>query len=299
MESTMDDLENPASTSRSSAPAGGRHLAVLGHFRTDSDYSVTRPHGAASWLLTWTIDGSGQLAHAGRATTATPGDLVVLGPDVAQRYASSPDGWAFWWCHFQPRPAWTSLLTPWRVGPALYRATVVEPSDRTRIADTFRRALADLAPPGTVPGDETIHVSSVGTTDLVLNAVEEVLLVAARSTELGVHEQTGDAIDAAERAIGRDPTARYTVASLAAVAAMSPSHFAHEFTRRTGRPPMRAVRDERIALATTLLRTTSLAVGQVARASGFDDPFYFSRVFRRQIGVAPSVYAAAARARQE
>ena len=139
----------------------------------------------------------------------------------------------------------------------------------------------------------------MGTTDLVLNAVEEVLLVAARSTELGVHEQTGDAIDAAERAIGRDPTARHTVASLAAAAAMSPSHFAHEFTRRTGRPPMQAVRDERIALATTLLRTTSLAVGQVARAAGFDDPFYFSRVFRRQIGVAPSVYAAAARARQE
>ena len=92
----MDDLENPASTSRSSAPAGGRHLAVLGHFRTDADYSVSRPHGAASWLVTWTIGGSGRLAHAGRAVIASPGDLVVLGPDVAQRYASSPGGWAFW-----------------------------------------------------------------------------------------------------------------------------------------------------------------------------------------------------------
>ncbi len=57
---------------------------------------------------------------------------------------------------------------------------------------------------------------------------------------------------------------------------------------------MEAVRDERLALAVQLLRTTDLSVAHVASAVGYADPFYFNRVFRHHVGVAPSAYAAAA-----
>lgn len=44
----------------------------------------------------------------------------------------------------------------------------------------------------------------------------------------------------------------------------------------------------RMARAKELLEGTDLHVADVARAVGFDDPYHFSRAFRRREGMAPS-----------
>ncbi|WP_436842779.1 helix-turn-helix domain-containing protein [Streptomyces flaveolus] len=89
-----------------------------------------------------------------------------------------------------------------------------------------------------------------------------------------------------EELIAADPGAPHTVRSLAAAVALSPSRFAHLFTRRTGRSPARAVREARLRHAARLLEGTDLTVERVAAASGFPSPFHFSRVFRAVRGAA-------------
>jgi AraC family transcriptional activator of pobA len=52
---------------------------------------------------------------------------------------------------------------------------------------------------------------------------------------------------------------------------------------------------ERVMLeAARLLQFSGLTVGEVAHATGFDDPFYFSRAFKRRYGLAPLAYRASA-----
>ena len=46
----------------------------------------------------------------------------------------------------------------------------------------------------------------------------------------------------------------------------------------------------RIQRACQLLRHSQLPVGTVAASVGFEDPFYFSRAFRRETGQSPSAY---------
>ena len=226
---------------------------------------------------------------------------MILGPDVRQCYGTVDAPWDFAWSDFQPRPAWRALVRTWRAGSQLYRTHVGGVDDARRIDGAFDRALGDLrgdqatrlTGPAALddrPGDagrQSIHVSGVESADLLLNAVEEILLVAARGDRAGA----ATPIEAADAIVRADPAAPHTVASLAAAVAMSPSHFAHSYRRHTGRSPMEAVRDERLALAVQLLRTTDLPVAQVASAVGYADPFYFSRVFRRHLGVAPSAYS--------
>jgi len=48
----------------------------------------------------------------------------------------------------------------------------------------------------------------------------------------------------------------------------------------------------RLARARELLDRSRLNVAEVARASGFCDPFHFSRVFKREFGVSPRNYRA-------
>jgi transcriptional regulator GlxA family with amidase domain len=80
------------------------------------------------------------------------------------------------------------------------------------------------------------------------------------------------------------------VATLAAMANVSPSHFFALFKKRTGCPPMDYFTRLRMRHASRLLGSTSASVKEVAAALGYDDPFYFSRVFKSVHQVPPSRY---------
>jgi len=82
------------------------------------------------------------------------------------------------------------------------------------------------------------------------------------------------------------------VATLAARASICPSHFFALFKRRTGRAPMDYFTHLRMQYACRLLDATTLNVKEVAAALGYDDPFYFSRVFKAVNHIPPSRYRA-------
>lgn len=85
------------------------------------------------------------------------------------------------------------------------------------------------------------------------------------------------------------------VATLAAQANISPSHFFALFKRRIGSAPIDYFTRLRMQRACFLLEGTSFSVKEVAAELGYDDPFYFSRVFKSVHRVAPSDYRAAQR----
>jgi transcriptional regulator GlxA family with amidase domain len=85
------------------------------------------------------------------------------------------------------------------------------------------------------------------------------------------------------------------VATLAAKANFSPSHFFVLFKRRIGTAPIDYFTRLRMQRASLLLCETSLSVKEVAAKLGYDDPFYFSRVFKSVNRLAPSDYRAAQR----
>lgn len=77
---------------------------------------------------------------------------------------------------------------------------------------------------------------------------------------------------------------------LAAVIGISVPHLHTLFVRAFGAAPMAVVRRERMQHARELLHWSELSVAAVGRRCGFEDPYYFSRAFRRDEGVAPSRY---------
>ena len=80
------------------------------------------------------------------------------------------------------------------------------------------------------------------------------------------------------------------VATLAAQANISPSHFFALFKRQTGCAPIDCFIRLRMQHACRLLEETVLSVKEVAATLGYDDPFYFSRIFKSVNHVAPSEY---------
>jgi AraC-like DNA-binding protein len=95
-------------------------------------------------------------------------------------------------------------------------------------------------------------------------------------------------VDMAIRHLHQNYAANLTVARLAERAGCSEGHLHRAFRTRTGLTPMQYLARLRIETALHLMREGSLPLGRIARLVGFSDPLYFSRVFRKCTGRAPS-----------
>jgi len=82
------------------------------------------------------------------------------------------------------------------------------------------------------------------------------------------------------------------IAKLASVANISSSHFFVVFKRRTGKAPIDYFIHLRMTHARRLLEQTGMSVKDIASTLGYDDPFYFSRLFKSVNKLAPTDYRA-------
>ncbi len=80
-----------------------------------------------------------------------------------------------------------------------------------------------------------------------------------------------------------------SVAELAAIAQVSPSHFAHLFRTIMGMAPHEYLVACRVEHAKRLLLTEDIPLHEVAYHCGFADQSHLTRHFRRLVGVTPSV----------
>lgn len=81
-----------------------------------------------------------------------------------------------------------------------------------------------------------------------------------------------------------------TLQELAALVGLSRTHFCTAFKASTGMQPYAWRIAHRMARARDLLATTRMTVAEVAMAVGYDDPAYFSRLFRNHAGMPPMRY---------
>lgn len=70
----------------------------------------------------------------------------------------------------------------------------------------------------------------------------------------------------------------------------SPYHFIRIFRNETGKTPFEYLQDLKIDKAERLLRDKKLSIIEVCYSSGFNNPSYFSNVFKKKKGVSPSAY---------
>ncbi|MEA2217838.1 MAG: AraC family transcriptional regulator, transcriptional activator of pobA [Solirubrobacteraceae bacterium] len=118
----------------------------------------------------------------------------------------------------------------------------------------------------------------------------------------GQHTERRDSGDAAlaifrrfSGVLERDFAAHHDAAHYAEALAMPQAALSHALSGLLGQPTKELITDRVMLEATRLLRFTDRSIGEIAYQTGFGDPLYFSRAFKRHVGEPPTVFRDRAR----
>ena len=241
----------------------------------------------------WVLQGSGEIRLSGAGFRMAPGLLLRVPWRSEIEYRADERA---------PFRIGTIHLVPWHAADTAVEARVAVEGDDLFDAE-WRRGPGKPEPPALRPASSTAGQSvmllatycverflSSTVTDGVARALGELVRDADASWE--ADPNVGPApLNRMIDHISRNLDRHLTIAEIASAGGGSTATAQRLFRRGAGQSLVARVRNKRMQEAARLLRTTGLRVAEVARAVGFDDPLYFSRIFTRSYGTAPSRFA--------
>lgn len=103
-------------------------------------------------------------------------------------------------------------------------------------------------------------------------------------------ESSGSHAETAKKLIDARFMEDLTMDVLASNVYISSDHLRYLFRREYGIGPIHYLLRKRIEYAQGLLKNTSRKIHEIAALCGFDDPYYFSRIFKKISGKSPQKY---------
>lgn len=266
--------------------AARRHPLLRGLYVTDAGYFpqavghlVTRPGGASTTLLLLCMRGAGWVDVDGTRQKISAGDAVWFPPNLTHAYgADDSDPWSIAWAHFagEEVTGWRNLLFP--SGRA---KRVVLELPRDRLAETgFEQVVSPLE-----RGLALRHqVASAAILRGALSTMAE--LVTERREMRSARERVATSIEK----MRRDWLHPFRLEELATTTGLSVSRYSALFRAHAGFSPIDFLIRLRVQRAAQMLDRTSLPIAEIATQTGFQDPYYFSRCFRKVMGTSPRQY---------
>ena len=228
------------------------------------------------YLIHYVVHGRGRFSTGGSSWELQEGDAFLVQPNVIASYqADQAAPWEYDWVGFNGSDAkhllrQTGLLE-------------MEPVFRCPPDNRFHAMLSDI-----------IAVS--GTSASAEARMESGLLrfLAELMDTFGMHAPHSDNsyayVQKAIQFIDRNYSGSVDIEKISQSAGVSRSHLYRLFMAYINMPPNEYLTRYRISKAAGFLRDGGLTVGEAAYSAGFADQLYFSRVFKKYIGVPPSAF---------
>jgi len=241
------------------------------------DFCIDRPHGMKGYIINLTIKGRGRVFDGEAAFDCEPGEMLLFQPKTPHYYGRAPesDCWYHRWIYFRPRAYWHDWLRWQDETNGVGRLRLPE-----SLRGEFDRLFASI--------EQTHNSGRRFAEELAMNLLERLLLRAVEEDPRS-HQQIRDPrIIEACQYVTSNLAGELKIEAVAKHVCLSPSRLAHLFREQMGVNLLRWREDQRVIRAKLLLQTTQEPIASVGREVGYEDQLYFSRVFRKRVGVSPS-----------
>lgn len=256
------------------------YIRKIGFFPKAKYHRVSKPQGCPYSLLLHCTDGRGWYETESGRHSIPKNSFVIIPPDIPYSFGSdNDDPWTIYWLHFCGRLA--SRFADVRPVSGL-----IEPTDNSRIAERIKlfEELYDAFSQAIVPGYQAYASMCLYHYLASFTMLEQYRHVACLA------EERRSFIDRVMHYMTENVRRSLTLGQLSSHFSYSPSRFSAIFRAETGMSPMSCFLRKKIQQACVYLELSDLKINEISMRIGISDPAYFSRLFRRIMGMSPQTY---------
>lgn len=205
------------------------------------------------------------------------GDIMLLPKGVAHHYqADAKNPWTLYWVHFDGMLSqrYCEHISSEQNHPVLHIG--LSPVLISTFEQLFNARNTGYNLPVFI---NTCHILSQLLTAVAISSIQRQGGESSRNTFDAVRAHMESVIDAT-----------LDLDTLAALAGLSKYHFIKRYKETFGYAPIQHFIHRKMERACLLLDTTTLSIGEVGQRLGYDDPHYFSRLFKKVTGLPPQQY---------
>jgi AraC family transcriptional regulator, arabinose operon regulatory protein len=254
------------------------YVSDVGFYPKAQHHYRMRPKGCEQNILIYCIEGSGWVETNNVKKRIETGCFFIIPADLPHTYGSDDrTPWSIYWIHF------TGIQAPLFCNQALLYNTLHsgENTRNDRRIRLFNEIFQNLS---MGYSKENLEYASVCLWYLLgsfsfLPQFERIRTI-----------QQSDIVEKSILYMHNHLNETVTLHDIAAHCGYSDSHFSLIFKKKTTRSPIEYFLDLKMQQACQMLDFTTQPIKAIALELSFDDPFYFSRLFKKYIGISPIDY---------
>jgi len=229
-------------------------------------------------LLMYCTAGRGTLELGSMSVQVGPGDAMLLPRGSQHSYhADTNNPWTIYWVHFEGGLA-EQFLDAIRGGRQFAPVQFI---------GTHSRLIADFETLLETRKTGYSRLSFVYAANLLRQMLAYLSVVAPVVQAKQQHAMDLEGIHAL---MEQKLHGQLNLATLASYANLSKYHFSNKYKILTGHSPIQHFLHLKMERACYLLDVSGISIKDVGRSLGYEDSYYFSRLFKKIIGVAPRQY---------
>jgi AraC family transcriptional regulator, arabinose operon regulatory protein len=254
------------------------YITDIGYYPQASHHFRERKQGIPQSILIYNIEGKGFITAGNTRHELLPDHFFIIQKGIPHSYfADKQTPWSIYWIHFAGTKA--GQLSRFALRPV-----PVERGKTSRInerLELFSEIFRNLERGFSI---ETLEYINLCLPHLLasFSYLDQYRLV----KEVSDKDPVGQSVNFMLENLNR----KFRLEELAREVKLSASHYSRLFLSKTGHSPIDYFIQLKVQRACRLLDNSDWNIAEVARETGFDDPFYFSRQFRKVMNMSPREY---------
>lgn len=251
------------------------HVTDMGYYPHATHHYRKRSEGISQHILIYCIEGAGWCTVDGVKHLVKANQFIILPKGMPHEYgADEANPWTIYWIHFKGHLAADYIsneVLPVVLNPSMHSRILQRINLFEEIFSTLKMGFSR---------DNLRYACSMFHHFLGSLCYWVQYCNAVNHSEKGM-------IESVIHFMNEHIECKPTLADMAAFTGYSTSHFSALFCEATGMSPVAYFNQLRIRRACELLDFTDMKINQVCFKVGIEDPYYFSRLFKRIMGVSP------------
>ena len=237
-----------------------------------------RPKGRLDYQLLYIVSGKGHFYFHGEDRVVYAGRMVLIQPRQEQHYEYfGEDKTEVYWVHFTGSDVKNILRS--------YNIPMDDPIFYSGASSTYSYLFKEMI--------HELQNCKTGYEDLLTMYLRQIFLLVQRTRQEErptVSTYIQEEMEFARRYFNEHYNEPISIQEYAESRNMSVCYFQRNFKQIVKHTPMQYLLTIRVNNAASLLETTDYSMAEIAAIVGYEDPLYFSRLFRKIKGVSPRDY---------